>query len=51
MTEKYHSEVGYTLMELLCTFAIIGILAGLYLGVIARAFIYIVKFLNQFSGH
>ncbi len=42
---------GYTLMELLCVIGIIGILAGLYLGVIARAFIYVTKFVNKFSGH
>jgi len=44
-------QSGYTLIELLCTIGIIGILAGLYLGVIARAFIYIMKFVNHFEGH
>jgi prepilin-type N-terminal cleavage/methylation domain-containing protein len=39
------------MIELLCTIGIIGILAGLYLGVIARAFIFVMKFVDQFSSH
>jgi len=38
-------------MELLCVMAIIGILAGLYLGVIAKAFVHVTKFIDHLSGH
>jgi prepilin-type N-terminal cleavage/methylation domain-containing protein len=41
---------GYTLLELLCVIAIIGILAGVYLGVVARAFIHVKKFLDNLFG-
>ena len=43
-----NSKSGMSLMELLCVIAIIGILAALYLGAIARAFRHILKFLNGF---
>jgi len=35
-------------MELLCAMAIISILAALYLGAIAKAFIHVKKFLDGF---
>jgi len=35
-----------TMMELLCVIAIISILAALYLGVIAKAFVHAKKFLD-----
>lgn len=47
MILKRHSNPGYTLMELMCVVAIIGILAGVYLGVIAKAFIYVKKVLGN----
>jgi prepilin-type N-terminal cleavage/methylation domain-containing protein len=37
---------GLTLTELLCVIAIIAILASMYIGVIARAFARVVKFLK-----
>jgi prepilin-type N-terminal cleavage/methylation domain-containing protein len=37
-------------MELLCVTAIIGILAGLYLGVIGKAFVHVTKFLHYLAG-
>ena len=37
--------------ELLCVMAIIGILAGLYLGVIAKAFVHSKKFLDHLFGN
>lgn len=40
------SKRGWSLTELLCVMAIISILAGLYLGVIAKAFIRVKKFLD-----
>jgi prepilin-type N-terminal cleavage/methylation domain-containing protein len=42
------TKSGVSLMELLCVIAIIGILAALYLGAIARAFGHILKFLKGF---
>jgi prepilin-type N-terminal cleavage/methylation domain-containing protein len=48
MKLRRHSERGYTMIELLCVMGIIGILAGLYIGAIAKAFIHITKFV---SGH
>ena len=42
------TKSAMSLMELLCVIAIIGILAALYLGAIARAFRHILKFLNGF---
>jgi len=40
---------GLTLTELLCVIAIISILAALYLPVIARAFVRVVKFVKGLS--
>ena len=40
-----------TMMELLCVIAIIGILAGIYLGVIAKAFIHAKKVLDHLFGN
>jgi prepilin-type N-terminal cleavage/methylation domain-containing protein len=51
MESKNHSNPGYSLTELLCVIAIIGILAGLYLGVIGRAFIHAKKFLDHLFGN
>jgi hypothetical protein len=39
------------LIEILCVVAIIGALAAVYLGAIARAFIFITKFVDHISGH
>jgi len=39
------------LTELLCVMGIIGILAGLYLGVIAKAFVHSKKFLDHLFGN
>ncbi|HEV2436804.1 MAG TPA: type II secretion system protein [Verrucomicrobiae bacterium] len=41
-----HQRLGWSLTELLCVMAIISILAALYLGVIAKAFIHVKKFLE-----
>jgi prepilin-type N-terminal cleavage/methylation domain-containing protein len=41
-----HQRLGWSLTELLCVMAIISILAALYLGVIAKAFIRVKKFLE-----
>ena len=41
-----HQKLGWSLTELLCVMAIISILAAMYLGVIARAFIHVKKFLE-----
>ena len=51
MTLKHQPNLGFSLTELLCVIAIIGILAGLYLGVIARAFIHAKKLLDHLSGN
>jgi len=50
MTLKNTSNPGFSLTELLCVMAIIGILAGLYLGVIGQAFVHVTKFLDHLSG-
>jgi prepilin-type N-terminal cleavage/methylation domain-containing protein len=39
---------GLTMIELLCVIAIIAILAALYFGAIARAYVHIKKFLDRF---
>ena len=36
-----HQRSGMTLLELLCVIAIIAIIAAMYVGVIARAFIHV----------
>lgn len=41
------SKDGWSLTELLCVMAIISVLAGLYLGVIAKAYIHVKKFLDS----
>ncbi|HLX70845.1 MAG TPA: prepilin-type N-terminal cleavage/methylation domain-containing protein [Verrucomicrobiae bacterium] len=46
MAPKRHRIFGMTMMELLCVIAIISILAALYLGVIAKAFVHAKKFLD-----
>ena len=51
MAIKRSSKKGYSLTELLCVIAIIGILAGLYLGVIGKAFIHAKKVLDHLFGH
>jgi prepilin-type N-terminal cleavage/methylation domain-containing protein len=38
---------GYSLIELLCVFAIISILAAMYFGAIAKAFIHVKKVLGH----
>jgi len=38
---------GWSMTELLCVMAIISILAAMYLGVIAKAFIHVKKFLDD----
>ena len=50
MPFKRHSNSGYSLMELLCVMGIIGILAGLYLGAIGKAFVHVTKFVDHLSG-
>ena len=47
-TSTSNGESGTSLIEMLCAFAIIAILASLYLGAIARAFKHILKFLGGF---
>jgi prepilin-type N-terminal cleavage/methylation domain-containing protein len=47
-TVKTNRKSGMSLTELLCVIAIIAILASLYLGAIARAFVRIKKFLDGF---
>ncbi|MGH7952402.1 MAG: pilus assembly FimT family protein [Limisphaerales bacterium] len=51
MTLKHQPNSGYTLIELLCVIAIIGILAGIYVGVIAKAFVHTKKFLDHLFGN
>jgi len=46
MTPIHQRNGGWTLTELLCVMAIISILAAMYLGVIAKAFIHVKKFLE-----
>jgi prepilin-type N-terminal cleavage/methylation domain-containing protein len=41
------SRSGMTLLEILCVMAIIAILAAMYIGVIARAFVHVKKI----AGH
>ena len=43
-----HRTTGWSLTELLCVILIISILAALYLGVIAKAFVHVKKFLGGF---
>jgi len=45
---RHHSRAGMSLTELLCVIVIISILAAMYLGSIARAFVRIKKFLEGF---
>jgi prepilin-type N-terminal cleavage/methylation domain-containing protein len=45
---KIFEKSGWTLTELLCVIAIISILSAIYLGVIAKAFAHVKKFLE---GH
>jgi prepilin-type N-terminal cleavage/methylation domain-containing protein len=51
MALKHHSSSGFSLTELLCVMAIIGVLAGLYLGAIAKAFVHSKNFLDHLFGH
>jgi prepilin-type N-terminal cleavage/methylation domain-containing protein len=51
MAIKCHSNPGHTLLELMCVVAIIGILAGVYLGVIAKAFNHVKKVLDYLFGN
>jgi len=44
--EHVNDQRGRTLVELLCALAILGILAALYLGAVARAFVHIKKFVE-----
>jgi len=44
---KRKHAAGVTLVELLCVMLIIAILAALYLGAIARAYVHIKKFLGS----
>jgi prepilin-type N-terminal cleavage/methylation domain-containing protein len=46
MRKECRRRQGMTLTELLCTILIISILAGLYLGVIASAYVHIKKVLG-----
>ena len=41
-----HQRTGWSMTELLCVMAIISILAAMYLGVIAKAFIHVKKVLD-----
>jgi prepilin-type N-terminal cleavage/methylation domain-containing protein len=51
MALKRNLNLGFALTELLCVMGIIGILAGMYLGAIVKAFVHAVKFLDHLSGH
>jgi prepilin-type N-terminal cleavage/methylation domain-containing protein len=51
MKSRHRANFGFSLTELLCVMGIIGILAGMYLGVIAKAFVHAVKVLDHLSGH
>ena len=51
LPEKKLSPAGFSLTELLCVLGVLGILAGLYLGVIVRAFLHVKKFLEHLAGH
>jgi prepilin-type N-terminal cleavage/methylation domain-containing protein len=44
---EQHRAHGVTLTELLCVIVIISILAALYLGAIAKAFVHVKKFLGM----
>jgi prepilin-type N-terminal cleavage/methylation domain-containing protein len=46
MAPKGHRIFGMTVMELLCVIAIISILAAVYLGAVAKAFVHVKKFLD-----
>jgi prepilin-type N-terminal cleavage/methylation domain-containing protein len=46
MTRTSKRLAGWTLTELVCVIALIAILASMYLGVIARAFARVTKFLK-----
>ena len=48
---KISRTTGWTLTELLCVIAIIGILLALYLGAIGKAFVHVKNFLGGFGGH
>jgi len=48
MRKDTNGKSAMSLTELLCVIAIIAILASLYLGAIARAFVRIKKFLDGF---
>jgi prepilin-type N-terminal cleavage/methylation domain-containing protein len=48
--ESRRKKQGFTLTELLCVIAIIGILLALYLPTIARAFLKVKKFFSGFDG-
>lgn len=48
---KRHSNFGYTLTGPLCVMGIIGILASVYPGVIAKAFVHAKNFLDHLIGN
>lgn len=47
MPKKPETKRGFSVIELLCVIAIIGILVALYLGVISKIFLRIKKFLGD----
>ena len=49
MRKGVNGRFGMTLTELLVTLLVISILAAMYLGAIAKAYIYIKKFLKTLS--
>jgi prepilin-type N-terminal cleavage/methylation domain-containing protein len=51
LKQSVQRKTGWTLTELLCVMAIISILLAMYLGVIARAFVHIIKFLKKMGGN